>query len=370
MNVPLVNQVEAYGPLREQLLERVAAVVDSGTWILGPELEAFEHEAASYLGVDYAIGVANCTDAMVLILDALGIGTGDEVICPAYTFYASAEAIARCGARPVFCDIDRDTLNLDVDDAVSRITDRTRAFLAVHLAGRPAPISGLPAGIPIVGDAAQAFGASHDGVRTGALGIATAFSFFPSKNLFCFGDGGLVSTHDADLAARVRTLRNHGTPNLGSASSVRSFEAIGYNSRLDELHASTLRLCLPHIDDWNGKRREAALRYEELGLGKWLELPRDEPGHVYHLYAARTDRRDAVMDALRREGIGCMSLYDPPLHLLSPFAEFRDAGDSLPETERAAREVVVLPLWPGMTAEQQERVVEVVKSALAAPASV
>ena len=230
----------------------------------------------------------------MLVLDAMEIGPGDEVICPAFTFYATAEAIARRGATPVFADIDPVTLNLDPEDVAARITPRTKAIMPVHLFGRPAPLDELAAlGLPLIEDAAQAFGAP--GVAT--TGVASTFSFFPTKNLFALGDGGLVAATDEELADRVRLLRFH-----GSRDKV-DFELVGYNSRLDEIQAAVLRLFLPHLDGWNRARREAAARYAELGLGELCELPADEPGHVYHMYVVRSPsatRLAAALDGGRR----------------------------------------------------------------------
>src|SRR5262249_14634034 len=224
-------------------------VLDSGTFILGPNVIAFEQEAAQYLGVPRTVGVANGTDALVLALDAMDIGPGDEVICPSFTFYATAEAIARRGATPVFADIDSMTLNLDPEDVAARITDRTRALMPVHLFGRVMPLEGLrELGVPIVEDAAQAFGAEG----AAKVGELSTFSFFPTKNLFALGDGGLVAATDDELADRVKLLRFHGSKEK------KRFEAVGYNSRLDELQAAVLRLFLGEISGWNESRREAA----------------------------------------------------------------------------------------------------------------
>ncbi len=267
--IPLVDVKAQYAPLIPELQERFAEVLESGRFILGPNVSAFEREAAAYLGVPETIGVANGTDAIVLVLDALGVGGGDEVICPAFTFYATAEAIVQSGATPVFADIDPATLNLDPDDVAARITPRTKAIMPVHLFGRPAPLSELAAlGVPVVEDAAQAFGAT--GIAT--TGVASTFSFFPTKNLFALGDGGLVAATDEELADRVRRLRFH-----GSRDKV-DFDLIGYNSRLDELQAAALRLFLPQLDGWNRARREAAALYAELGLGEACELPPDDAG--------------------------------------------------------------------------------------------
>ena len=350
--VPLIDVRAQYAPLRDQLMSRIAEVVDSGTFILGPNVEAFEQEAAAYLGVAETVGVANGTDALVLVLDALGIGPGDEVICPSFTFYATAEAIARRGATPVFADVDRETLNLDPDDVAGRVTRRTRAIMPVHLFGRPAALEELAElGVPLVEDAAQAFGAR----RVASRGVASTFSFFPTKNLFAFGDGGLVATDDPGFAERVRLLRFHGS------KAKKTFEAIGYNSRLDELQAAVLRLFLTKLDEWNEARREAAARYAELGLGESCELPADEPDHVYHLFVCRSPERDRVRAALADAGIGSAHYYDPPLHLQPALRFLGYSEGDLPETERAARENFAVPMWAGIGADVQAQVVETIR---------
>jgi dTDP-4-amino-4,6-dideoxygalactose transaminase len=329
-------------------------VLTSGEFILGPNVAAFEREAAGYLGVKESIGVANGTDALVLVLDALGVGPGDEVICPAFTFYATAEAIARRGATPVFADVDATTMNLDVEDVAARITPRTKAILAVHLFGRPAAVAELvKLGVPVVEDAAQAFG-SGDVARTG---VASTFSFYPTKNLFCMGDGGLVSTDDPALAERIRMLRFH-----GSRDKV-DFDLIGYNSRLDELQAALLRIFLGELDGWVAQRREAAARYAELGLGAVCELPDDEPGHVYHLFVCRSAERDRIRAALKEDSIGSAVYYTTPLHLQPAFAYLGYANGSLPVTEQLALDNFSVPLWAGIDAASQERVVSVVQAA-------
>jgi len=356
--IPLVDVKAQYAPLIPELQERFAAVLESGRFILGPEVEAFEREAAAFLGVSHAIGVANGTDALVLSFEALGIGRGDEVLCPAFTFYATAEAVARTGATPVFADIDPTTLNLDPEDVAARITPRTRAIVAVHLFGRPAPLRELAAlGVPIVEDAAQAFGA--DGVAQ--TGICSTFSFFPTKNLFALGDGGLVTCLDEEVAERVRMLRFH-----GSRDKV-TFELVGTNSRLDAIQAAALRVFLPHLTGWNAARREAASVYSDLGLGEAVELPLDEPGHVYHMYVVRSSRREEIAAALAEAGIASASYYATPLHLQPALAFLRYERGALPETERAAAENLALPMWGGIGAEAQERVVETVRAALGVP---
>jgi dTDP-4-amino-4,6-dideoxygalactose transaminase len=358
MPIPHVDVKAQYAPLLDELKERLAAVLDSGRFILGPEVRAFEEEAAAYLGVRETVGVANGTDALVLVLEALGVGSGDEVICPAFTFYATSEAISRVGATPVFCDIEPATLNLDPDDVARRVSERTKAILAVHLFGRPAGVGDLPAGLPVIEDAAQAFGATVGGRRAGAGGAAGTFSFFPTKNLFGLGDGGLVSTSDPALAERIRLLRFHGSRDK------ERFEAVGMNSRLDEIQAAALRLFLGHLDGWNEARRAAAARYAELGLGELCELPADEPGHVYHMYVVRSPGRDRIAAALRGAGIGCATYYTTPLHLQPVYAPLAYRPGSLPETERAARETIALPLWAGIGAAQQEEVVATIRTAI------
>jgi dTDP-4-amino-4,6-dideoxygalactose transaminase len=352
--IPLVDVRAQYAPLLDELKERIAEVLDSGRFILGPNVQAFEEEAAAYLGVRHAIGVANGTDALVLALDAMGVSEGDEVICPAFTFYATAEAIIRRGARPVFADIEPASLNIDAEDAAKRITPRTKAIIPVHLFGRPAALDELKGlGVPLLEDAAQAFGAR--GVA--ATGVASTFSFFPTKNLFAFGDGGAVTTDDDELAERIRLLRFHGSRDK------KRFDLVGYNSRLDEVQAVVLRVFLSKIEEWNRWRREAAGRYAELGLGEACDLPADEPGHVYHMYVVRSPERDRIAESLQAADISSAAYYTTPLHL-QPALEFlgHREGD-FPETERAGRENLALPLWAGIGAEVQERVVEVVKKA-------
>ncbi len=357
--IPLIDVKAQYAPLLERLREAIDAVIQSGSFILGPNVAAFEEEAAAYLGVSQTIGVANGTDAIVLALDAMGVGAGDEVICPAFTFYATAEAIARRGATPVFAEIDPATLNLDPADVAARVGERTKAIVPVHLFGRPAPLADLvPLGVPILEDAAQAFG-SPDIARTG---IASTFSFYPTKNLFAFGDGGLVAVTDDELGERIRMLRFHGS------KAKRTFEHVGYNSRLDEIQAAVLRVFLENLDEWTRLRREAAARYAELGLGELVQIPEDEPGHVYHLFVCRSPERDRIRAALSEAGIGNAQYYLPPLHLQPALGYLGYRAGDLPETERAAEENFSIPLWAGISPDIQERVVETVRVALGVPA--
>jgi dTDP-4-amino-4,6-dideoxygalactose transaminase len=350
--IPLVDVKAQYASLIPELLDRFREVLDSGDFILGPHVEAFEQEAARVLGVSRTIGVANGTDAIVLVLDAMAIGPGDEVVCPSFTFYATAEAIARRGATPVFADIDPATLNLDPSDVAERITPRTKAIMPVHLFGRPAPVRELAElGPPLIEDAAQAFGSP--GIAT--TGIASTFSFYPTKNLFALGDGGMVAVQDEELGERVRMLRFN-----GSRDKV-DFELVGYNSRLDELQAAVLRVFLPRLNEWTRLRREAAARYRELGLGELCEPPADDAGHVYHLFVCRSPERDRIRAALQEAEIGTGAYYVTPLHLQPALRFLGCRPGSLSETERAARENFSLPLWAGIDAATQERVVEVVR---------
>jgi dTDP-4-amino-4,6-dideoxygalactose transaminase len=350
VKIPHVDVKAQYAPLIPELQDAFTQVLESGRFIFGPEVEAFERETAEKLGVRDTVSCANGTDAIVLVLDAMGIGPGDEVICPSFTFYATAEAIARRGATPVFVDIDPATLNLDVDDVQRKITGRTSALMPVHLYGRPAPdVSGF--GLPVIEDAAQAFGAG--GIATS---IAATFSFFPTKNLFALGDGGLIAVNDEDLAHRLRMLRFHGS------AAKKEFLYVGYNSRLDAMQAAFLRIFLRHIDDWNSQRREAAARYTEL-LDGVVETPEDDPGHVYHQYCVRSPERDRLANALREADISFAVYYDPPLHLQPALSYLGYREGDLPETEKAARENICLPLWAGITEGQQETVVSVLKRA-------
>jgi dTDP-4-amino-4,6-dideoxygalactose transaminase len=353
--IPLVDVHAEYAPLIPELEARFREILDSGRFIRGPHYWAFQDEAAAHLGVKRTIGVANGTDALVLALDALEIGPGDEVICPAFTFYATAESIARRGATPVFAEIDPVTLNLDPEDVAAKVTSDTRAIMPVHLFGRPLPIEPLlELGVPVVEDAAQAFGAP--GVAQ--LGAVSTYSFFPTKNLFCLGDGGLVATNDEELAERIQMLSFHGSRDK------KDFDFVGYNSRLDEVQAGMLRILLPRLDDWNHARREAAARYVELGLGELVGVPEDEPGHIYHLFVCRSPERDRIRAALDEAGIESAVYYTTPLHLQPALHFLGYEPGSLPVTEEVAADNFSLPLWPGIPPEAQERVVETVRSAV------
>jgi dTDP-4-amino-4,6-dideoxygalactose transaminase len=285
----------------------------------------------------------------------VGVEPGDEVITSPYSFVASANCAIYMGATPVFADIDPATLNLDPDDVARRVTARTKAIMPVHLFGRPMPLESLARlGVPIVEDAAQAFGAPG----VGTTGVASTFSFFPTKNLFALGDGGLIAVTDEALGERIRLLRFH-----GSRDKV-DFELIGYNSRLDELQAAALRLFLGHLSEWNRLRREAAARYAELGLGELVELPSDDPAHVYHMFCTRSAERDRIAATLAERRIGHATYYVTPLHLQPAMAYLGYEAGSLPETERAAAENLALPMWGGIDADRQAEVVAAVRAAV------
>jgi dTDP-4-amino-4,6-dideoxygalactose transaminase len=341
-----------YEPLIPELQEAFTRTLESGRFIFGPEVKAFEEECAALLGVQETVSCANGTDALVLVLDALGIGEGDEVVCPAFTFYATAEAIARRGATPVFAEIDPATMNLDPADVERRITDRTKAIMPVHLFGRPAPLAELQAfGLPVIEDSAQAFGAAGIGSS-----IASTYSFFPTKNLFALGDGGLIAVNDAELAEKLRLLRFHGSV------SKKEFLYVGYNSRLDAMQAAFLRIFLKHIERWNEERREAADRYREL-LGDLVQVPEDAEGHIYHQFCVRSPQRDRLAAALKAAEIEFAVYYDPPLHLQPAMRHLGYSEGDFPETEKAARENLCLPLWAGISEEQQREVVSVLQGA-------
>jgi dTDP-3-amino-3,4,6-trideoxy-alpha-D-glucose transaminase len=340
-SVPLfASSLEPYHDRLSEALERVAR---GGRYILGPEVEAFEEEFAAYVGVRHCVGVANGTDALTIALKAAGVGPGDEVVLPSFTFYATAEAALVLGAQPVYCDIDRDTFCVTRETVEAALTPRTRAIVPVHLFGNVAPIPELrDLGVPVIEDAAQAVGGGLGGTKAGALGEAATFSFFPSKNLPCLGDGGAIVTDDDELAETARILRFHGSKDKTT------FTAVGWNSRLDELQAAVLRVLLPELDGWIDRRRGVADAYERLGLGEHVTLPRVVEGarHAYHLYVVRSERELPV-------GRG---YYRTPVHRQPAI----DAQAELPGTEESARTNYALPMGIDLTEDQVREVVECV----------
>jgi dTDP-4-amino-4,6-dideoxygalactose transaminase len=359
MAVPLFDPVAPLVPLRERLRAAVDAVLDSGAYILGPQVEAFERELAAALGCSHAAGVANGTEAITIALRALGVGPGDEVVVPSFTFYASVEAIPPTGALPVFCDIDPATFCVTPDTVRAVLTPRTKAVIAVHLFGNVAPVREIEAlGVPVLEDSAQAAGSMGPGGRPGALGAIATFSFYPSKNLGAFGDGGAVTTSDAALDEAVRTLRFH-----GSRDKV-TYTEVGYNSRLDELQAAILRVQLPELDAWAQGRHRAAEWYADAGLGELATLPQPTDGArpAWHLYVIRHPRADELEAALAAAGIGAKAYYRVPVHRQPAMAQL-GAGARLPGTEEVAATHLAIPMSAVLTREQVGEVVAAIRDA-------
>ncbi len=359
MAVPLFDTATPLEPLRDRVLERLGAVLDSGAFILGPEVEAFERELAAYLGVGHALGVANGTEAITIALRALGVGPGDEVVVPSFTFYASAEAIPPTGATPVFCDVDPDTCCVTAETVRAALTPRTKAVIAVHLFGNVAPVEELAQlGLPVIEDAAQAAGSTRHGRRAGALGTLATFSFYPTKNLGGIGDGGAIVTDDAELAEQVAMLRFH-----GSRDKV-SYEHVGYNSRLDELQAAALRLFLGELDGWAEGRRAAGRAYADAGLGELAALPVPVAGSdpAWHLYVIRHPRADELQAALAAVGVGARGYYRTPIHRQRAMRPWADGVD-LPVTDELARTHLAIPMGAMLTSAQVGEVVAAVRDA-------
>ena len=358
--------VAQYHNIREEINQAIHEVLESGIFILGPNVAALEEGLASYVGVKHAVGVASGTDALLLTLRAYGIGPGDEVIVPAYTFFATAEAVSQSGATPVFVDIDPETYCIDVAQIETRITPRTKAIIPVHLYGHPAEMAAITEmakkrGIKVIEDNAQALGAEYRHRKTGSLGDAACLSFFPSKNLGGYGDGGMVVSDDSTLVEAVRKLRTHGWRTKYHP------EMFGFNSRLDELQAAILRVKLTYLDTWNGRRRSIAARYRALLSETGVELSWEAPyaKHVYHLYILRVKERKAVQNHLILSGIASGIYYPLPLHQLEPYRHLGYGPGSFPEAERAAQEALAIPLYPEMVNDQINGVASRVREALA-----
>ena len=358
--VPLFDTATPLAPLRDQLREAAARVLDSGRFILGPEVETFEQEFAAYCGCSEAVGVANGTDAITIALRAMGVGPGDEVIVPSFTFYASAEAIPPTGATPVFCDIDPHTYCVTPETVKAVLSPRTKAVIAVHLFGNLAPVAEIEQlGVPVLEDAAQAAGARGASGRPGALATAATFSFFPSKNLGAFGDAGMITTSDPAIAEAARTLRFHGSHDKVS------YEMLGYNSRLDELQAALLRVELPHLDTWAEGRRRAGGHYEQAGLGELVALPTTTAGTepAWHLYVVSHPQIEVIRESLAAARVGCRAYYRTPVHLQPPMRPWAPAVD-LPGTEEAARNHLAIPMSPVLSREQADEVLAATAAAL------
>ncbi len=362
--IPMVNLKAQYADIQDEIEAGLAETIKNCSFILGPNVQAFEKEAAEYLGVKHAIGVASGTDALHLGLLAAGIGEGDEVITTAFTFIATAEAIAYVGAKPVFVDIDARTFNITAETIEAAITDKTKAVMPVHLFGQPVDMPAIKAlcderGLKLIEDCAQSFGATVDGQQTGSIGDVAGYSFFPSKNLGAFGDGGLVGTNSDEIAENVRQLRNHG-------SKVRYYhDVIGFNSRLDDMQAVVLRAKLKRIDTYNAHRRHAAHLYSELMADLPLETPHEDNigVHVYHQYTLLSERRDDILAALQAKDIACSVFYPVPLHQQNVFKEDCQ-GLSLPVTESVMQNCLSLPICSEISDEDVKEVVAEIRKVL------
>jgi dTDP-4-amino-4,6-dideoxygalactose transaminase len=363
MNVPLLDLQAQYAPIRDEVMAAITRVCDSQRFIMGPEVETLERELGDMLGVRRTVAVSSGTDALIVALMALGIGSGDEVVTSTYSFFATAGSVARLGARPVLVDIDPVTYNIDPEAVAGAVTPRTRAIIPVHLYGSSADMDPILAvaqrhRLAVIEDAAQAIGTRYNGRAVGGLGTFGCFSFFPSKNLGAFGDGGLVTTNDDDLARRAALLRNHG------AEPKYLHEVIGGNFRLDALQAAVLRVKARHLEGWTTARRRNADRYRQLfaeaGLTGLVTLPTEPPysHHIYNQFVIRVPRRDALKDHLAACGIGAEIYYPVPFHLQACFGYLGYREGQFPRAEAAARETLALPIYGELTLEQQHRVVE------------
>jgi dTDP-4-amino-4,6-dideoxygalactose transaminase len=362
--IPMVDLQRQYQQLKPDLDAAVQDVLNQSQFILGPNVTALEKEIAAYHGSAFAIGVASGTDALLLALRACGIGPGDEVITTPFTFIATAEVVALLGAVPVFVDIEPDTFNIDPEKIEQKITAKTRAIIPVHLFGHPAAMTAIMGlaekyKLKIIEDCAQAFGAEHHGKKVGAFGDCGCFSFFPSKNLAGYGDGGMIVTNDEHMANKIRMLRNHG-------STVRYHHSlIGYNSRLDEIQAAIIRVKFRYIDSFNTSRRANAEIYRTLLHASGMALPTERLGcrHVYHQFTIRSARRDRIMVALQENGIASAVYYPVPLHRQEAFAGGDAAGERLACAEACADEVLSIPMFPELSQDEIRIICDVVNHA-------
>jgi dTDP-4-amino-4,6-dideoxygalactose transaminase len=364
MSIPLLDLKAQYLSIKEEIDKAILGVIDSCRFIFGPEMKALEDEIAFYCGTKHAVAVANGTDALVLALQACKIGPGDEVITSPFTFFSSAETIASVGATPVFADIDPLTLNLDIVQLEKKINPRTKAVIPVHIFGQMMDMEKIMAlaekyALKVIEDAAQAIGAEYLGKKAGSVGDAGTFSFFPTKNLGGYGDGGMVVTNNDQIAEKIRMLRFHGQ------KSKYYYEEVGYNSRLDEIQAAILRVKFRYLDQWNAARRDKAANYDRLlqalaDRGK-LILPGRDPKAlpVYHLYVLRSDEREKIAMALDEAGIACGIYYPLPLHLQNAFAYLGYQAGDLPVAEEACTQALAIPCYPELTPEQQEKIAAV-----------
>lgn len=361
--IPQLDLRAQYEAIKDEIDQAVARVVKSGRYILGPEVEALEKEIASYCEAKFGVGVASGTDALEIALVACGVEPGDEVITTTFSFIATADTIVKTGAIPVFTDINPQTFNLDEDKIEHKITAKTKAIVPVHLYGQPAAMDKImdlaeEYNLKVIEDCAQAIGAEYNGKKVGSLGDAGCLSFFPSKNLGCMGDGGMVVTSNKGLAEKVGLLRVH-----GQAGKYQS-EMIGFNSRLDEIQAAILRVKLKYLDEWTRLRQEKAALYDELLKDSSVKTPYVASGvrHVFNQYTIRTPKRDELNEWLKKKEIGTAIYYPVPFHLQKVFEYLGYKEGSLPEAEKAAKEVLSLPIYPELTEEQIKEVIEAITS--------
>ena len=364
MTLPLFASRASVEPLLPEIAERQRAVLESGRYVLGPEVEAFEAEFAAYAGAKHCVGLANGTDALEIGLRALGVGPGDEVVVPAFTFFATAEAVVVLGATPVFCDVDPETWCMTAATVEPAIGERTRALVPVHIFGNPAPVPELSElakahGLRVLEDAAQAHGAELGGRLAGGLGDPAAFSFFPSKNLGGFGDGGALTTDDAEVGEAARLLRTRGSKDK------RVFTTVGYNSRLDELQAAGLRVLLRHLPEWVEARRRAASAYVEAGLGDLAQVQGETPDgrSAWHILAIASEQRDRIAEALAKADIQARPYYETPLYR-QPALEQWAPPEPLAETERICSQILALPMGSALPADAPAEVVGTIRAAL------
>ena len=357
MSIPLLDLVAQYHAIKDEMDAAVLGVLESGKFILGPNVTALEKEICEYLSVKHAVGLASGTDALIIALLSAGVGAGDEVIVPAYTFFATAGAVLNVGATPVFVDVHPDTYLMDFTQVESVITARTKALIPVHLYGQPADMDEILAiakkhNLKVIEDNAQAIGSEYKGKKTGSIGDMGCLSFFPSKNLGGYGDGGMLVTNDDGLAEKARMLRAHGWKKKYFP------EMLGYNSRLDEIQAAILRVKLKHLDGWNQRRREIARQYSHTLKAFGLKTPAEAPGrtHVYHLYMVRFSRRGEVQKKLKDAGIATEVYYPQPLHLADPCKALGKKEGDYPVAEKASLSLLALPLYPELSNAQFEEV--------------
>lgn len=364
ITIPVIKIINFKEISTEKYSDVILEIITSGNYILGPQVKRFETEIAVQLGVKHAIGVANGTDALVIALDALGIGPGDEVITTPYTFFATAESICRVGAKPVFVDVLADTYNMDPSLVEAAITDKTKAIMPVHIFGNPVDFEPLKSiadkhNLFIVEDACQAIGAKYKGEMIGAIGDIACFSFFPTKNLGGFGDGGLMTTNNSELAERINMLRFHGQKVKYKN------ELLGYNSRLDEIQAAILNVKRPYLKSWNDRRRAVANRYNQAFKGiSQISIPAETPDseHVYHLYCIMAENRDGLAKHLEKIGIGTGVYYAIPLHLQQALSGLGHQIGDFPVSEMLSSKALALPMFPEITDKEVEMVIESVKS--------